>query len=74
MAVYSIDELRTIISDIAKQYGVKKVALFGSYAIGKQTYDSDIDLLIDKGEIRGLFMFNSFINSLQDKLAKMLTL
>lgn len=70
MAVYSIDELRTIISDIAKQYGVKKVALFGSYAIGKQTYDSDIDLLIDKGEIRGLFMFNSFINSLQDKLGK----
>lgn len=70
MAVYSIDELRTIISDIAKQYGVKKVALFGSYAIGKQTYDSDIDLLIDKSEIRGLFMFNSFINSLQDKLGK----
>ncbi len=70
MAVYSIDELRTIISDIAKQYGVKKVALFGSYAIGKQTYDSDIDLLIGKGEIRGLFMFNSFINSLQDKLGK----
>ena len=70
MAVYSVDELRIIVSDIAKQYGVKKVALFGSYSTGKQTSDSDIDLLIDKGDIKGLFMFNSFINSLQDKLGK----
>ena len=70
MAVYSVDELRIIISDIAKQYGVKKVALFGSYSTGKQTSDSDIDLLIDKGEIKGLFMLNSFTNSLQDRLDK----
>ena len=27
MAVYSAQELRMIVSDIAKQYGVKKVAL-----------------------------------------------
>ena len=70
MAVYSVDELRIIVSDIAKQYGVKKVALFGSYSTGKQTPESDIDLLIDKGDIKGLFMLNSFINSLQDKLGK----
>ena len=70
IAVYSVDELRMIVSDIAKQYGVKKVALFGSYSTGKQTPESDIDLLIDKGDIKGLFMLNSFINSLQDKLGK----
>ena len=70
MAVYSVDELRIIVSDIAKQYGVKKVALFGSYSVGKQTSDSDIDLLIDKGKIKGLIMLNSFINSLQDRLDK----
>ena len=70
MAVYSAQELRMIVSDIAKQYGVKKVALFGSYSTGKQTSESDIDLLIDKGDIKGLFMLNSFINSLQDKLGK----
>ena len=70
MAYYTIDELKNIIGDIAKQYGVKKVALFGSYSTGKQTSDSDIDLLIDKGEIKGLVMFNGFINSLQDRLNK----
>ena len=47
MAVYSVDELRMIVSDIAKQYGVKKVALFGSYSTGKQTPESDIDLLVE---------------------------
>ena len=45
MAVYSVDELRMIVSDIAKQYGVKKVALFGSYSTGKQTSEIDIDIL-----------------------------
>ena len=70
MAVYSIDDIRIIVSDIARQYGVKKVALFGSYSTGKQTSQSDIDLIIDKGDIKGLFMFNSFINSLHDRLGK----
>ena len=58
------------IFDIAKQYGVKKVALFGSYSTGEETPDSDVDLLIDKGEIKGLFMFNSFISSVQERLNK----
>ena len=70
MAVYTIDELKNVIGDIAKQYGVKKVALFGSYSTGGETPDSDIDLLIDRGEIKGLFMFNSFVHSIQEKLNK----
>ena len=68
--VYTIDELKNIIGDIAKQYGVKKVALFGSYSTGEETPDSDVDLLIDKGEIKGLFMFNSFVSSVQERLNK----
>ena len=70
MLVYSIDELKIAISKVAMQYGVKKVGLFGSYSTGKQTADSDIDLLIDKGEIKGLFMLNSFINTLEEQLQK----
>ena len=70
MAEYSLDELRGIVGDVARQYGVKKVALFGSYSEGRQSADSDIDLLIDKGDIKGLIMFNGFINSLEEKLKK----
>ncbi len=68
--IYSIDEIKTIVSDVAKQYGVKKAALFGSYCYGTPDDQSDIDLLIDKGNIRGLIMFNSFVNSLEEKLHK----
>ncbi|MBE6911374.1 MAG: nucleotidyltransferase domain-containing protein [Oscillospiraceae bacterium] len=68
MSVYSIDELRVIVGDVACRYGVKKVALFGSYSTGTQTPESDIDLLIDKGELKGLFMFNSFVNTLRERL------
>ena len=70
MSVYSIDELRSIITDIAVQYGVKKVALFGSYSTGLQTPESDIDLLINKGDLKGLFKFNAFVNELETKLGK----
>ena len=70
MSVYTVDELRNIIGGVAASYGVKKVALFGSYASGHENQDSDIDLLIDKGSLKGLFMFNSFVNALEDKLEK----
>lgn len=67
---YTIDELKTIVGKVAKQYGIKKAALFGSYSRGTQTENSDIDLLIDKGELRGLIMFNAFSRTLSDALNK----
>ena len=68
--LYTIEELKNIVSDVAKEYGIKKVALFGSYSKNQSTAESDIDLIIDKGELKGLFMFNSFIYSLQERLNK----
>ncbi len=70
MSVCTIDEIKNVVSEVAKQYGVKKVALFGSYSKNAQTSDSDIDLIIDKGELKGLFMFNSFVYSLEERLSK----
>lgn len=70
MAVYTVDELRNIVGAVAADYGIKRVSLFGSYASGQQTKDSDIDLLIDKGELKGLFMFNSFVNTLEERLER----
>ena len=36
------------ITTIIKQYGVQRIILFGSYAYGNPTEDSDIDLLVIK--------------------------
>lgn len=68
--IYNIDEIKDVVSDISREYGVKKAALFGSYANGTPTEESDIDLLIEKGSICGLVRFNSYVNSLCDRLGK----
>ncbi|MCD8067270.1 MAG: nucleotidyltransferase domain-containing protein [Oscillospiraceae bacterium] len=49
MLPYNIDELRSIIAPIARRYGVQRVILFGSYARGEATAQSDVDLLIFGG-------------------------
>jgi predicted nucleotidyltransferase len=64
---YTINEIRNIAVDVAKEYGVEKVALFGSYARGEQNDTSDIDYVIEKGTIRGLFQFRSFVNALEER-------
>ena len=50
MRPYSINEIRERVKPVAKKYGLPLVYLFGSYARGEATPDSDIDLLV---EVRG---------------------
>ena len=70
MAVYSIEQIKEHITPIAKNYGVKRVMLFGSYARGEATEDSDIDLHVYCGNIRGLFELSGFRLDLIDALGK----
>ena len=53
---YSVEEIKAIVAALAAQYGADRVYLFGSYARGDAASNSDIDLRIDKGSIRGLQM------------------
>jgi predicted nucleotidyltransferase len=72
--IYSIDEIKTIIIPIAEKYGVEKVYLFGSYARGDATDKSDLDLRIDKGSLKGLFMLGAMYSDLEEKFDKKLDL
>lgn len=45
--VYTLDEIREIVTPIAKKYRLPAVYVFGSYARGTQTEGSDIDFLVD---------------------------
>ena len=40
------DRLKKIAERLKKNYGAEKVILFGSYARGEETEDSDVDLLV----------------------------
>ena len=68
--VYSIDEIRDIITPIAKLHGVDKVFLFGSYARGDATASSDVDLCVDAPAMRGLFALGGLYADLEDALSK----
>ena len=54
--MYSISDIQRIVKPIAARYGVERMTLFGSYARGENTPDSDIDLRIDRGHVHGLQM------------------
>lgn len=69
---YSVEEIKDIIAPIAKQHGVTRVYLFGSYARGEATEQSDIDLCIDAAAIRGMFAMGGLYADLQDALKKQL--
>ena len=51
-----------------------RVYLFGSYARGEATQNSDIDLRVDKGRLRGLFALGALYADLEDHLGKKLDL
>ena len=42
------------VTSLGGEYGAGKVSLFGSYARGDATPESDIDLLVEKGNMRGM--------------------
>jgi len=48
--VYTIDEIQKTVSPIAKEYQIRSLRLFGSYARGEARPDSDLDFVIDPGE------------------------
>lgn len=68
--VYTIEEIRSRISPIALKYVVERVYLFGSYSRGCATEDSDINLRIDKGKLRGLFALSGMRLDICDALDK----
>ena len=67
--VYTINEIKNIVTPIAKKYDVERVFLFGSYARGEAKDTSDLDFLIDKGRLRGL-KFAGMLGDLQERFNK----
>lgn len=67
--MYNAQDIQRIVAPIAARYGVERIYLFGSYARGDNTEQSDIDLRIDKGQVKGLRMA-FLLSDLEDALHK----
>ncbi len=70
--ILSIEEIRTACSEIMKDYAVQYCYLFGSYAKGKASAASDVDLLISS-ETTGLRFFE-LMEKLRTRLHKKIDL
>ena len=68
--IYTIQEIKLILSEILNRFAVKKAILFGSYAKNTQTSNSDIDLVIDsEGKLLNIY-FYGLLEELVQKLGK----
>ena len=68
--IYAVSEISAIVAPIAEAFGVERVWLFGSYARGEASQNSDIDLRIEGGNIRGMFGLGKFYDELTNALSK----
>ena len=68
--IYTIEEMKNILTEFLKDKPVYQVILFGSYAKKTATKKSDIDLLIDtKATLKG-FALLKLICQIEEKLQK----
>lgn len=70
-SMLSIEQIQHAVNHIASDYPIKSVRLFGSYAEGNETEDSDIDVMVefDKQPV-SLLKYFGFQQELSDYLGK----
>ena len=68
--IYTIDEIKKIVTPLAQKYGMKRMYLFGSYARGEATPESDIDFRFDSEEIDSLLQLCNIKNTFNDVFNK----
>lgn len=55
--VYTLNQLREIIVPLVHHYGMKWARVFGSYARGEATEESDLDIVVDLGDAQIMSLF-----------------
>ena len=60
--VFTIDDIKKRVVPIVIKYGINTFCLFGSYAHGEANESSDLDFVMDKGDLKGL----KYVSLVQD--------
>ena len=71
--IYTLQDIKELVEPVAQRYGVEAINLFGSYAKGTASAQSDIDFRIDKGDVRGI-KYSTLLLDLEDVLGKSIDL
>lgn len=70
MVIYKIQEKRSEILNIAKRHGVISIRVFGSYARGEASEQSDIDFLIKVGPEHSRWFPGGLVADLEELIGK----
>lgn len=68
--ILTIDKIKEIVKPIALKYHVEGIFLFGSYARGKATSESDLDFLVFGGKDFKLTLIFSLAEELREAFQK----
>ena len=63
-----IAQLRRMEPDLRRRYPIRELGIFGSYAHGRQTKDSDLDVVVDLADGIGLLDLTGLQHELSDAL------
>jgi hypothetical protein len=63
--IYTLDEIRSIVNPIARRYNIAALYLFGSYARGEATAQSDLDFRVDRGQLTDLLELGGLYSDLE---------
>ena len=69
-SVLTIKQIKERIKPVIAKHNIKDVYLFGSYARGEATKDSDIDIYCESGDVKGLFEQSALIREFEEALNK----
>ena len=64
----TIEEIKRAVTKVGKKYGIKNAYLFGSYAKGEANSDSDVDLIVDKGDVHSFRKYFEMHEELEREL------
>lgn len=64
------EKIKKIKPVLKKEYHVKEIGIFGSYARGEESSKSDVDVLVDFNRLPDLWRFINLENYLSDILHK----
>ncbi len=69
-----LEEVASMLPELRDEFGVTRLALFGSVARGEAHADSDIDLLVEFETPVSLFTFLRLKHRLEDRLGRSIDL
>ena len=68
--IYTVEDIKNMVSEVMKEYDIEEAYLFGSYARSEANNKSDIDIMIKKNEDFSFLKLSSLANTLMSKLGK----